>query len=333
MSKTTVHLMAFDFNFSKNITMDDFHYWMEMLEKQDIKANGYTCKIMSTLKDGYIVGLILSYKGDKKILATRDDKSELVIDKISLTSDQNSTQASVFCIEPTSQSGMFYSYHNGIAVGLFGEFFKKIHDKSRLEKIKSKQVEKPNKNQAKIKSEFFPGEFNLHIKSTKADMEFILENMSDVNSVDITMGPAVDPAPMFRSLIPFANKFSTKISLEGKQSATNKIGAVRTLLKDIEKQASLISYKVRGKNLTGRNIDFKMGENVEHFGEYNLDDFIEMLPAEKWIDFTDCGALNVLMEKMKKNVAVFKKPSPIESWKFKKTKAELIKEYLEEVEG
>lgn len=322
MSKTVVSVIAFDLNFSKGITMDEMFHWMVLEENNLIKANGYSSQIISQIHEGYIFGTLIAYKGDKSFLTTLKGDKGLSIKRILLSENQNSTQASIFCIEPTSQSGMFFSYHGGVSPTSFANTLKKIHDKLRLSKTREQKKEKSG---AKNKGEELTGEFSLVVKFTQLDMDTLLEQFSNVSSMEVCLGPAIEPESMFRPFQSLARGFKTVVDLDGNQSPDGKIQAIRSFYNSIKEKKAIKSFKVAGRAIAGEKLSSQIGENLNHFGRMYLDDYITLLPSDEdvWDDFIKCKATEKLLETVKKNVAVIPPPKSVESWKTMQNKKDI----------
>lgn len=327
MSKTIVSVIAFDLKLSKGITMDEMFHWMVLEEKNAIKANGYASQIIPQLHNDYIFGALISYKGDKSFLTTLNGEKGLSIKKILLDENQNSTQASIFCIEPTSQSGMFFSYHGGVSATSFANTLKKIHDKLRLSKIRELKKEKPGAKNINLRQTAFSGEFSLVVKFTQLDMETLLQQFSNVSSMEVCLGPAIEPESMFRPFQALAKGFKTVVDLDGNQSPDGKIKAIRTFYNSIKEKKAIKSFKVAGKAIAGEKLSSQIGENLNHFGKMYLDDYINLLPSDDdvWDDFITCAATDKLLEIVKKNVAVIPPPKAVGSWKTLQNKKDIPK--------
>jgi len=313
MTKTIVSTVAFELGFSEGISMDEMFHWMVIKEKTAIKASGCSCQIITQLHEGYIFGALIAYKGDRNFLTTLEDEKALSIKRISLAENQNNTQASIFCIEPTSKSGMFFSYHGGASATSLGAILKKIHDGLRLSKIKELKKEPGG---AKSK-EAYKGEFSLTVKYTQLDMDKLLNMYSDVDSMEVTLGPAIEPESLFRPFLGLAKQFKTIVNLEGGQLSDGKLNAVRKFYNSIAEKKAIKSFKVAGRGLMGEKLTQKLGENLDHFGTMYLDDYISLLPKDEdvWDDFIQCEATAYLLNVIRKNVAVIPKPRPVSTWK------------------
>jgi len=67
MASTKVKVSGFDMEFSSGIQMNDFYQELESIsKKQDIRVGIYSTRLYTRLIDGLAVGLILTFKDDKK---------------------------------------------------------------------------------------------------------------------------------------------------------------------------------------------------------------------------------------------------------------------------
>jgi hypothetical protein len=319
MTKTVVNVVAFDLSFSNGITVDDLFQFMVLNQKIPISVGGYTSQIISQIHQGFIFGIFIANKGDKSFLTTVQDGTKLKVKKIILDENQTSTQASVFCIEPGSRSGMFYTYHGGVSVHSFSELLRKIHDKARREAVKTLQKEK-KKYIKDLLVQYFSGEFRFKVKFTQLDLDSLLEKYQNISSVEIAMGPAIEPSSIFRPLTSFASGFKTVVDLDGKQSPQGKIAAVRAFLNSVTNRSMMRAFKIAGKGLSGEPLTAKFGQNLDHFGSFFLDDYLAKLPGDDvdWDKFVECEAAVELLKIVRQNVAVIPSPPPVSDWKTRK---------------
>lgn len=320
MTKTVVNLIGFDLTFSNGISVDDFFHWMVSAENTPIPVNGYTNYIFTDIVDKFIVGLIICYKGDKKILATRKEKDSLEIDKIELKFNQESTQASIFCLDPTSKCGMFYSYHGGVSKINIAKIFQKIHNKIKESKIKEKarelsKLEKPTKINKEKARETFSENFNFNVKVRSLDIDKLLDEFSEYKELEITLSPAVEPAPAFRPLKSMTSSFRTLIRLDGTSNNSRKRDAIKNLWNNYKQGDTIKALRIAGKAMHGVAHDAKIGENLEHYDQLYLDDFIDILPDKKWEDYKDSEAVKRAIRKIRANPLIVPPPKAVSTWK------------------
>jgi hypothetical protein len=334
MSKTAVKLIGFDLTFSKGISIDDYFHWLVASEGKPISANGYTNYIFSDLHENYIVGLVICYKGDKKILATRMENNQLNIDKIELKSNQESTQATIFCIEPTSKTGMFYSYHGGVSRSNFASILGKIHDKIKASKIKEKIKElsklgKPSKKNKYDATEDYNGSFVFNVRVQTHDIDTLISQFSEVSDVEITMGPAIQLSSELRPLQNVLNSVSTKFNLSRESDTAQKKSAIRDIWNTLTNKQAARTLKMSGKAMTGVQLDRQIGENLEHYDQIYLDDYIDLLPETKWSDYKDSEAIIRLIKKVKSRPLVIPEPKEVSNWKILPNKKDYGKQTKE----
>lgn len=324
MTKTVVNVIAFDLHFAQGITMDDLFQFMVIKQKEPIKVGGYTCQIISQLHEGYIFGTLIANKGDKSFLTTVQEGSSLKVKKITLADNQNSTQASIFCIEPLSKSGMFYVSHGGVSATSLSAVLRKVHDSSRREAMRALQKEKKS-HLKEIQQKYFSGEFRFVLKFTKLDLNSLLNQYQNIKSIEIAMGPAIEPSSIFRSLSSYAKGVKTVIDLDGKQSPQGKIAAVRAFWNSITNKDMVRAFKVAGQGLAGGTLSSRFGENLEHFGSEFLDDYLNKLPGDDvdWDEFVKSQAAVDLLKIVRQNIAVIPSPPPVSDWKTKKNVKDL----------
>jgi hypothetical protein len=328
MTKTEVKLLAFDLSFSTGITIDDFYRWMVASEEASITANGYTNHILVDIHQNYIVGVALCFKGDRKILATSEEGDLLSVEKIELKDNQNSTQAAIFCIDPNSLCGMFYSYHGGVSKSNFGNLLSKIHEKSLNEKIKGKATElsdfgKKSGSFFQKAQTYFPGQFTINFKFKSHDIDTLLSSFSQFNSLEMTISPALEQTSAFQPIINMSKSVRTAISFDGKISNEHKRSAILNWW-HAQKNKELISkLKVVGKAVFGTALEEQLGDNLEHFDKLFLDDYIDALPNKDWRDYLNSEILKRLMKNVSSNSLIMPIAKPASTWQTSLTKKDI----------
>jgi hypothetical protein len=329
MTKTVVKLIGFDLSFSAGISVDDFFHYLVLAETDSVRAGGYQNFIIADLHKDYIVGVLLCYKGDKMLLATRNQDEALAIDKIRLSADQKSTQASVFCIDPTSKSGMFYSYHGGVSVNNFAGVLKAINDRVKKDKIsgKTKELSRLNSSTSKARGDAkssYSGDFMLNVKVREHDIETLISSFSDFSSCEISLSPSIQISSSFTPLLNIASSYRMYVSLSGAVNSDDKRGAIRRIYDNIRYKGEIKALKVMGKALTGVAHDAKIGDNIEHYQQIFLDDYIDLLPNDTWDKYLESAALEKIVSAMMAHPLVFPAPKPIDSWKTLLNRKDLI---------
>lgn len=330
MTKTVVKLIGFDLTFASGINIDDFFHHLVISENNSIKAGGYQNYVIANLHKNYIVGVLLCYKGDKRLLATRNVNEELEIDKIELSDDQQSTQASIFCLEPVSKSGMFYSYHGGVSITNFAKVLKSIHDTIKKAKIKEKsrelsKLKSPSKKNQKDSRTAYIGDFSLNIKVREHDINTLISSFSDFSACEINLTPAVQLNSKFRALSNVASGYRTYVPLNGAKSADDKRNALQAVWDQIKHKDEIKGLKIWGKALTGAALDAKIGENIQHYQEMYLDDYIDLLPDSTWSKYTESEALENIVKVMRDQPLVFPAPPSDRKWKTLLNKKDIAK--------
>lgn len=158
-------------------------------------------------------------------------------------------------------------------------------------------------------------------------METLLQQFSNVSSMEVCLGPAIEPESLFRPFQAFAKGFKTIVDLDGNQSPDGKIQAIRAFYNLIKEKKAIKSFKVAGKAIAGEKLSSQIGDNLHHFGKMCLDDYINLLPGDEdvWDDFIKCVATEKLLEIVKKNVAVIPQPKAVDSWKTLQNKKDISK--------
>lgn len=330
-TKTLVKTMAFGLGFSKNVLIDDFFKWTVNFERTPQVLGGYKHYIICDTHDNYIVGLILSLKGDRRILATRNENEKLNVDKIELAKNQDSTQATMFCLEPSSKSGMLFNYHGGVPITTFSKLFEKIHNKARNElvNLKAREIARstsPNRSHKRKAEDYYSGRFNFNLKVKELDIKALLDDFSKFNSLSISISKAVPDGSIFRPLMPHSKKSHVTFNLSDSKNSKSVRDAIMEVWNGFKEKHAIEAFKVIGRSLYGTELQERLGENVEHFHQMYLDDYIDLLPEDEWRNYIDSDALHFLIEKVQEHPAVIPLPMPLANWKKSKTRKDLDNE-------
>ena len=132
-----VKILGFQLELAKNISVGEFYQQLESIEEQEILIHGKTHILLTDIVKDYICGVFLTYKTNKKSLATQKDKSgELIVNKATLKPGEHGTEVSVFCVNPVTLKGLFYSYSGAASPTGIQSFFRKQHGVIKRQKIK-----------------------------------------------------------------------------------------------------------------------------------------------------------------------------------------------------
>lgn len=319
---TQVATVGFELSFSENIGIGEFYQNLESNELGAISIDGKSHHLLTNVcDDGFIVGLVLTYKGDKKILATIEEKNLLKIEKIELKDNQNSTAVSMFCINPESKRGFYYSYYNGVTNTTFCKLFKKVHDEIRESKIKDKIEEISDFQKKKVKdvrvkaAGFFKGGFAFTLLQNHVDIKNLLQSFMQINRFTMACKLGLDNEPLFKPVSGHLKKATFSISVSGEKNGTaigNAINQMRNRI--VQQNGAIESLKIFGRSLTGAALEETLGDSLQHYGIQTFDRYVELLPTESWDKYLESSALKNLVGTAKYQNVVIGKPSADKSW-------------------
>ena len=148
-----VNILGFKLEFSNNISIGEFYQALESIENQELKIAPKTYISYLDIKSGYIIGLILSYKTNKKSLATkRDNEGDLIVTISEMAPGEYMTEANVFCINPYTLKGLVYSYIGSTSANAFKSIFRKCHSNVVRYKKKDYKNELTNFGEKKVEN-------------------------------------------------------------------------------------------------------------------------------------------------------------------------------------
>ena len=325
MASTKVKVSGFDMEFSGGIQMNDFYQELESIsKKQDIRVGIYSTKLYTRIIDGLAVGLILTFKDDKKKLATEKDGSgKLKVNRVELKEHQTSTEASLFCFNPVTKSGVFTHYAGAASVSVYTSIFNQAHknvkDRFIDQKVNEYSRGKSSGDLKRIRSRVqndFPGSFSFkHIYQEK-DLDQILENVKTLSEIEVTTELGIPDEPVFRHFGSIAKKTTQTISfLDQFKTVENLKGHLSNFIHEaFSSKDKKYALKLIGASFSGQRAQYWIGENIEEYGFFDYDQYIDDLPEDVWDKYDCCPALVNLVDIINRKSETFGKIKPVKSW-------------------
>lgn len=325
MAGTKVKVSGFEMQFSDGIEMNDFYQELELISRnQDINVGAYSTRVYTRVVDGLAVGLILTFKDDRKKLATEQDGSgKLKVNRIELKKNQTSTEASLFCFNPLTKCGVFTHYAGAASVSVYTSIFGQAH-RNVKDRLVNQRVDEYSRGRSRgdikrIKHRVqadFGGSFSFkHIYQEK-DLNQILDNLKSLSEVEVITELGIPEEPVFRHLGAITKKTTQTISfLDQFKSIENLKGHLSNFIHDAFSQKNK-KYALRliGSSLSGQRAQYWIGENIEEYGFFEYDDYIDELPDDVWDNYLGCAALANLSNVLKGKSETFGLLKPAETW-------------------
>lgn len=325
MSGTNVKIVGFELNFSRNIGIGEFFQELERIDGKSTKLHNRTHYTFFDIKNDFIVGLVLTYTGDKKSIATHEDgeSGDLMVNKLELLSDQNKTEVSLLCLNPGTRRGLFYQYPGNLSASGYFKILQRQHNQIKRRKIKDKANEfsqlSTSKDKAKAHSkacDYFSGEFSLKVLQSPSDIKKLIENYKYISSIEIHGQSALEKFPTFSPLAAIAKNNKVILNYDKRESIMTVMAdrlselISKLNLSDQEKSLALV-----GDLHSGEEKRLWLGENTDDYGRLKYDQFIDTLPTEKWKDYIESNALKNLITKIDKHHVAFGRPPSLPAWK------------------
>jgi hypothetical protein len=316
MSGTNVKISGFKLNFSNEITINEFFQELVSISKNaDSEFTGYTTRVYTRVINNLIVGLVLTFKNEKtKLASVSVPNGKLKVNRVELEKHQTSTEASLFCFNPNSLTGIYTHYTGSASVSIYNNIFKlaDTNVKKRLteERINSLTESKTRGNIVSAKKEAkntYSGSFSItHIYQTK-DLDQILSELESLSELEVTTELGIPDEPLFRSLSSVTKKTTQTINFLDK---FRPIELLKTYLSDFvrvidSKKDKKYALKLMGKAIGGEQANFLLGNNIEEFGSFRYDEYIDNLPIDVWDNYTDCKALSLIIDIVQKDSETF----------------------------
>ena len=325
MAGTKVKVSGFEMQFSEGIEMKDFYQELELISRnQELKVGNYSTRVYTRVVDGLAVGLILTFRDDRKKLASEQDVSgKLRVNRIELKKNQTSTEASLFCFNPVTKCGLFTHYAGAASVSVYTSIFGQAH-KNVKERLVNQRVDEYSRNRSRgdikrIKHRAqteFAGSFSFKYIYQEKDLSQILDNLKSLSEVEVITELGIPEEPVFRHLGSVTKKTTQTISfLDQFKSIENLKGHLSNFIHDAFSQKNK-KYALRliGSSLSGQRAQYWIGENIEEYGFFEYDDYIDELPNDVWDNYLNCIALANLSSLLKTKSETFGQLKSAESW-------------------
>lgn len=315
-----VNIIGFELDFARNIKLPEVYQLLESNQGKKHAYYGDKYLYYTDVVDDYIVGIILRLKKDKGRITTKEDGKEFIVDIDKLAKGQSSTEVSLFCMNPKTKMGVFYSYFGGLSPSILRTMWKPAHNKVQRAKIRDlcKQYEGSNKyepSKARAKAEEnFKGVMLLRTLTTPATIENLFKVFNSIQEITINSKSAVQGAGKYSPNSSFIKKASVNIKFNSAVAWYQHIqGYIRkalpTNITDDDK------IRIVGETIGGEEKAYVIGENLQEFGAFEFDDFITKIPQKKWSDYSKCDAIKVLLLILKNKTIIFGHTVPEKSWR------------------
>ncbi|WP_133151431.1 hypothetical protein, partial [Vibrio lentus] len=209
MAGTKVKVSGFEMQFSEGVEMNDFYQELELISRnQEIIVGAYSTRVYTRIVDGLAVGLILTFKDDRKKLATEQDGSgKLKVNRIELKENQTSTEASLFCFNPSTKCGVFTHYAGAASVSVYTSIFGQAH-KNVKDRLVNQRVDEYSRGRSrgdikriKYRAQAeFGGSFSFKYIYQEKDLTQILDNLKTLSEVEVITELGIPEEPIFRHL-------------------------------------------------------------------------------------------------------------------------------------
>ncbi|MCA2019090.1 hypothetical protein LDJ79_23480 [Vibrio tritonius] len=341
MVGTKVRVSGFEMQFSEGIEMNDFYQELESISKnKDINVGQYSTRVFTRIVDGLAVGLILTFRDDRKKLATeKDGNGQLKVNRIELKEDQTSTEASLFCFNPISKCGVFTHYSGSASVSvytsIFGQAHKNVKDRMIEQKVDEYSRGRSRGDIRRIKSRAqreVGGSFSFKYIYQEKDLDQILENVKTLSEVEVITELGVPNEPLFRHIGSMAKKTTQTVTfLDQFKMIDNLKGHLSNFIHDaLGQKDKKYALRLIGASFSGQRVQYWIGDNIEEYGHFDYEQYIDDLPEEVWDKYYECTALANITQIVVNSSETFGKIKSVYKWdKYKSVSDSLPKPDLE----
>jgi hypothetical protein len=321
MSATKVNALGFQLKLAENITIGEFYSAMQSHADAEIEVKPTRHVLYVDKKDGYIIGLILTYRNHRRYMeAKRDENGALLVSKLEVEQGANGTEVNVFILNPETCRGILYTYFGSISAGRTWRLFRNIHESVRIEKIERYVRNSGAKTESAITKKrgfarkHYKGDFSLDVLVSESDLDGLLRQFRSFSKVEIRAVEGLTDAPMLSPLRDVTHTANVDLSIDhkAKQSAVKK--ALKEAFASINPSSIGKTLRLIGADLSGEELSLRLGENRNDYGTHNYDDYVVELPDDKWADFQSCPAISRAIAIVVAYKATFGQPTGSASW-------------------
>jgi len=320
-----VKIQGFELSLCNGVGLPELFQLLESGQNKTMPVNNDEYVYMVDVKDNFIVGLLLRFSDVKKFITTsRGNSGELLIKVPDLTDENlDDTEASIFCINPDTLRGAFYTYRRSLTRKLLTTLLSRKHNFLKTKKLEDLKDEYSQLDPAKRKAasakanKEITGSFNFELLCTQASIDLLLNSYDEITEMSVTAKDGLPDGGMYSPASAYVKSTSitTKFEKNKSQSLVEQIkGFVRKVSGNLGEDDAI---KLYGKLESGAQAWLSLGENISEFDILQFDRFVDMLPEENedWKEYINCAATVRLINLLKIETAIFGKAPKNAAWR------------------
>lgn len=321
MSATKVNALGFEIKLANNVTMGQFFKALKVRADTEITVSPTTHVHYVDTSNGYVIGLILTYKNHRRYMeAKRDDSGALLVSKLEVAQGANGTEVNVFVLNPETCKGVLFTYFGSISAGRASRLFCDIHDSMRDQLVDAYVVASGAKSdyaqrkKRAIARAHYSGAFALDVLVSVNDLDGLLAQFQSFSKVEIRAVEGLTDAPLLSPLKDFAHTAGVDLGIDPKANQSQVKQALKNAFASLNPTAKGKTLRLIGAALTGDDLALRLGENRVDYGVHNYDDYVLELPDDQWSNFQSCSAINRAIDIVKSYKATFGEPNGSATW-------------------
>jgi hypothetical protein len=315
-----VRTLGFKLDFADRIKFG--HVAAALIEKTGQEVNHYGGRsiVYVDIVDNVFVGLVLSFKGNRKFMnSMMDSRGKFLVKKMKLAENEHGIEAAVFCVNPITGSGLFTSYWGGVGSSKLRMIFDAVHKEIRTEVIdqyitagiedgEDKRELRKQANKIWIKNKM-----DLTVICNKAEFEEVIAMYSRVSGLRVSLSPALLDAKWFSPISASAGSTALSVTMKKDSPSKGVIGAVRTMF-DSKYRDKVTSLRIIGSSLEGEDLDHIVGAAKIEFGACTYDEYLDKMPANSFDEFQECPAIKEILSCLQEHRPVFGRTPANRNW-------------------
>jgi hypothetical protein len=311
--------LGFQLEFADRIRIGNFYKQLQMMNGQEFSHWGTQNFIYTDLVDSIIVGLVLSFKGQRKYMnSIRDAQGRFRVQKQQLREGEHGTEASIFCINPASGKGIFTTHWGGVGASKLKMAFRDVHEDLKTKLIERYVEEGIGRGETRIELRkearaIFHRKFDMPILCNTDDFEQVIAMYKRVAALRFSAQPGLLDAPWLRPIRDQYANASMTISMKKDSSVGMVLSGVKALFSR-QHRDKIKALRIIGTSVDGDELSHLVGGNRFEYFRCDYDEYVDKLPSRHWNDFQSCAALAEIMEAMGENRAVFMRPPANRNW-------------------
>lgn len=282
---------------------------MNFVKDQDAYGfAGYQRLIRAAEKDGYFVGLVVTFKTQRRICEL--EKEELVIQVRELEAGKSIVDFNFFVINQVTGRGLYQHYHHSMSLQRFGTLLDRqmrmlVERKvaAAVEKAESKGEDLNDSDKRRLRKKYRTKvELTQIVK--EEDLPDLISEMDRIKRLSFDVATVTPDSPLFAPMSGLVRTTRTQLTFDREVSVEKVRKAVLSLVGKVQPTRGKIVGEIVGGSDDGVEHVISLLENYDVYGEVGYDEAAGTMNL-KIEDFAKAKMVKRLLEAAKKHKGTF----------------------------